>query len=143
MSQQPTVNDIMAAYALDAVDHANTRFHIDLDFSVESVHDVEGILRVLYDDRPTGVLARIFGWGPSQDVLHTFVMMYGAYVGEVLRREAGGEWFLDTDISPGFTMPGLRKHDARVWPPARVGKRLSNGPEDNVWHYFQAIKENW
>lgn len=24
-----------------------------------------------------------------------------------------------------------------IWPQIKVEKRLRNGPEDNVWHYFQ------
>lgn len=37
----------------------------------------------------------------------------------------------------------LRKGDTKIWPPAKVGKRLTNGPEDNVWMYSQVILEDW
>ena len=69
--------------------------------------------------------------------------MYGGYVGEVFRKSGGGEWFLDEEIMPGLAIPGLQKEDHRIWPPAKVGKRLTNGPEDNVWHYFQIVAPAW
>ena len=144
MTPEPTVNDMMEAYALDAIDHARRAFERKLDFSAESVEQVEAILTEMYDlKKPKGFLSRLLRATPSEEVLWTFSKMYGAYVGEVLRRLGGGEWYLDEEVVPGQRTIGLRKNDHRVWPPSKVGKRLFNGPEDNVWHYFQIVAQSW
>lgn len=145
MTQEPTVRDMMEAYALDAVDHARSALGIELDFSPGSVRLVERVLKTMHDEtKPKGLLGKLFSKGPSPEQLDVFTKMYGGYVGEVLRREAGGEWFLDTEVMPGNRVIGLKKDDRRIWPPAKVGKRLMNGDEDNVWVYFQVIlKEKW
>lgn len=143
MTREPTISDMMAAYALDAVDHAKQAFQRDLDFSAESIRHVEEILTSMYEVAPQGFLARLFRRGPSDEVIWSFAKMYGGYVREILRRSGGGEWFVDDEVVPGQRVLGLRKETQRIWPPAKVGKRLTNGPEDNVWHYFQAVATEW
>jgi len=69
--------------------------------------------------------------------------MYGGYVGEVFRRTGGGEWTLDAESAPGQTAICLRKGDMKVWPPTKVFKRLTNGPEDNVWLYSAIVLKDW
>ncbi len=139
MTDKPTVNEMMEAYAQDAVDHAKLAMGITLDFSVESVRSVETILSRLYEARPKGFVARLLRRGPSEEDIYMLAKMYGGYIGEVLRRHSGGEWFFDTEVVPGSTVIGLRKEDERVWPPAKVAKRLTDGPEDNVWVYIQVL----
>jgi hypothetical protein len=41
MSATPTINDVMEAYAADAVDHAQTVFGVRLDYTAESIREVE------------------------------------------------------------------------------------------------------
>jgi hypothetical protein len=144
MAERPTVADMMAAYAEDAVDHARANWGLDLDYSVDSVRSVEDALAKLHGDIPRGLVARLFRKGPSTEELTQMAMMYGGYLGEVLRKKAGGEWAFDLDIMPGSQVVALRKGDTRVFPPAKVHKRLVNGPEDNVWHYVQILrKDDW
>lgn len=137
-----TVSDMMNAYAMNAVDHAKAQ-GINLDFSPESVRAVESILDTMYSAKPKGFLARLFSKALSQDVIRTFANIYGGYMGEVLRRTSGGEWYVDQEIVPSQQTIGLRKGTQRIWPLAKVGKRLSSGPEDNVWHYFQIVLKDW
>jgi hypothetical protein len=116
---------------------------VTLDFSRESVRAVEELLARMHEARPKGLFSRLLSRGPSQEVLFTFAKMYGGYVGEVLRRTSGGEWYLDQELIPGQPTIGLRNGEQRIWPPAKAGKRLINGPEDNVWHYFQVVARDW
>ena len=39
------------------------------------------------------------------------------------------------------TFPGMQadRTKAEFWPWGKVRTRLVNGPEDNVWHYFQVL----
>jgi len=143
MEPKPTVADMMAAYAQDAVDHAKTAAGVTLDYSPDSIKHVEGVLETLYAATPRG-LSRIFRRGPTQEDVATMAKMYGGYIGEVVRRTAGGEWVLDTEIAAGETVISLRKGEQRIFPPAKVHKRLANGSEDNVWFYYQVLmKEHW
>ena len=143
MEPTPTVADMMVAYAQDAVDHAKTAAGVTLDYSPDSIKRVEGVLETLYAAMPRG-LSRLFRRGPSREDVATMAKMYGGYIGEVVRRTAGGEWVFDTEIAPGETVISLRKGEQRIFPPTKVQKRLANGPEDNVWFYYQVLmKEHW
>jgi hypothetical protein len=144
MGSKPTVHDMMVAYAEDAVEHARTLSGVTLDYSPDSIQHVEGILEELYAAMPRGFFARLFSKEPSAEDVSTMCKLYGGYIGEVLRRTAGGEWTLDTEIVPGESTICLRKGENRVFPPAKVYKRLKKGSEDNVWFYFQVLmKEIW
>lgn len=121
--------EIAEAYALDAVDLARDNFGIALDRSEESVALVEGILSRLHDDMEKEQ--------PSRDQVETVAKMFGSYIGEVFRKHHGGEWGL---ISLGDdAIPGIKASRNMFWPWGRVEKRLANGPEDNVWHYYQIM----
>ena len=135
----PTVNDMMVAYAEDAVEHAKSA-GVALDYSPDSIRQVEEVLEKLY---PRGI-SRLIRRGPSVEDTATMAKMYGGYIGEVVRRAAGGEWVLDTEVAPGQTVISLRKGEQRIFPPSKVQKRLANGSEDNVWFYYQVLmKEHW
>ncbi len=65
----PSVTDMMEAHALDAIDHARDRFGVMLDFSKESVSEVERMLGLLHDAIPSGFFRRMRGGRPSADDL--------------------------------------------------------------------------
>ena len=55
----------------------------------------------------------------------------------------GGCWKLESEAFPGqpvitFELP----NGTDVWPHFKAGKRIVNGPEDNVWHYFMVLKRD-
>ena len=133
---------MMAAYAQDAVDHAKSS-GVALDYSPESVRGVEEVLERIYAAVPRGLVRRFFAKGPSAEDIWTMSKMYGGYVGEVIRTAAGGEWDIDTEIVAGQDTVCLRKGNDRVWPPSKVHKRLTAGPEDNIWVYSQLILKDW
>jgi hypothetical protein len=57
MTDKPTVNDMMAAYAEDAVDFAKNNFNLELDYSESSVELVESMAAQLYDSLPRGMIS--------------------------------------------------------------------------------------
>ncbi len=116
------IRQIAEAYALDAVDAAKANFGIDLDWSIESIRDVETMFGQLHDHLDEK---------PSDDALDMFAKAFGSYVGEVIRRKHGGEWgmlALQDEEFPGLSLG--------IWPWSRAYKRIVNGPEDNIWHYY-------
>jgi hypothetical protein len=126
----PKIAEIAAAYALDALNLANSDFGIELDWSDKSVEKVEEILGRLHDD-----MARS---NPPEDAVWTFAKAFGGYVGEVMRKHHGGEWgMINLD---GKSFPGIQQKGGQLcWPMGRAHKRIVNGPEDNIWHYYQML----
>jgi hypothetical protein len=123
------VTRVAEAYALDAIDAARESFGVSLDWSDESVGSVEQILGVLHESRAEA---------PSEDVVWTFAKAFGSYVGEVYRRNHGGEWGLVT--MEGNQFPGVQTSACVLfWPWAKAHGRIMNGPEDNVLHYYEAL----
>ncbi len=129
----PTIQDLAEAYALDAVDHAKDTVGRDLDMSPASIAAVEEILGMLHDALPKGFVQRLMKRGPDARTIETMSKAYGYYVGEVMRRAVGGSWSLADGVAT------LTIGDAVVWPVARVHRRITAGPEDNVQHYVTLI----
>jgi hypothetical protein len=124
------VAEVAEAYSLDAVDFAARSLDITLDWSEGSIRQVEEMLGRLHDDMPS---AR-----PTQDEVWVFAKAFGSYMGEVLRRHHGGEW--GTISMDGQSFPGLRQaNGVLIWPWSKAHKRLTNGAEDNVWHYYSIL----
>lgn len=136
----PTVNDMMAAYAEDAVDYAKQQFGIQLDGSRESVEKIEAMADTLFQSIPRSRLGRLFKKGPSDEEIDTMCKMFGGYIGEVFRRAKGGDWAVNQE----FSAIGIQQGESWIFPPAKVHKRLTNGGEDNLWSYFRiVVEEPW
>jgi hypothetical protein len=67
--------------------------------------------------------------------------MFGAYIGEVIKRKWGGRWKLKSKMYGDQKVLTFETGDHDLWPHFKVGKRLTSGPEDNVWHYFQILRK--
>ena len=125
---------ISEAYALDAVDFARNNFKTNLNWSDSSVSEVEKILGVLHEQLAVAK--------PTDQQIAQFAKMFGSYIGEVFRKNHGATWGLVT--LQGQTFPGLKASGFEVglfWPWGKSENRIRNGPEDNVWHYYQVLME--
>jgi hypothetical protein len=121
---------VAEAYALDAVDFAKANFRIKLDWTDASIEKVEQILTAIHRDIPKS--------RPTEEEIFGMAKMFGSYVGEVFRRNHDGQWGIIDNGGQKF--PGLEQKDGgRFWPWGKVNNRLVNGPEDNVWHYYQFL----
>ena len=99
-------------------------FVVELDFSTGSVKQLEG----LFDD----VDFTLRG-GKSPENVELLTRVWGSYLGEVIRRNAGGEWVEPTEGS--FL---LRCENGDLDPFEQVRQRLTAGPEHNVWQFYEA-----
>jgi hypothetical protein len=131
-SPDPKIQKIAEAYSLDAVDFSAKHFGIKLDWSDASIADVEKTLAqmsssyVSTNPKP-----------PGEQVM-AFAKAYGSYVGEVYRRNHGGEWGMVT--LGGSRFPGLRTASgSSFWPWGRVFNRITKGTEDNIADYYAAL----
>ncbi|MGO9110751.1 MAG: hypothetical protein ACLP9L_16135 [Thermoguttaceae bacterium] len=78
--------------------------------------------------------------GLLSDALGSRVFALGSYVGEVIRRHIGGEWFGNDSDTRAEISVELRLPDGSIcWPVQRVMKRLKNGTEDGIAAYGHAL----
>ena len=135
------VADIMQGYSQDAVDMAYERFHVNLDFSEDSLELVEKILSTLHEillkDKEESSES-----APSQDQIWGMAKMWGGYVGEVIKRRWGGKWTTGRKKFSNETI-SLYTRDTIIFPPTKVYQRIVNGPEDNIWDYYRVLKQEF
>lgn len=130
------VQESAELHAQEALRFAREAYQHELDWTDASVAHIETML-VQYH-------AALPNVSPDDDKVQTFARMFGSYVGEVYRRNHGATWGV---ISwQGEDMPGLQcdGNTNLLWPWMRAYKRIKNGPEENIWHYYQTqvLKQN-
>jgi hypothetical protein len=82
--EQQALNKLMRDSASDAVKTSKEEFGIELDFSSESVLLIDVIISKFLD---------IYNDQALEDkAVFTICNIYGAYIGEVFRKLAGGQW---------------------------------------------------
>jgi hypothetical protein len=129
-----TVQKVAEAYAQNAVDMTKSQFGITLDWSDASIADVEKVLALMHSSY-IGSKPR-----PTEEQVMSFAKGYGSYLGEVYRRNHGGEWGLVS--LNGQKFPGLKtKSDVNFWPWGRAFNRIMQGSENNVADYYRALIE--
>jgi hypothetical protein len=136
----PTIDMMMEAYAEDAVDWAQQHFQAQLDYSEASLDQVEQILDRCHTTIPKGRLMKLIKRYLSPEDLDRLAKMFGGYVGEVMRRQLGGHWTLDSGIYSEPTITLVFPNDSKVFPASKVYKRIINGGEDRIPFFYQVIK---
>lgn len=125
------IQEIAAAYTLDAIDVAKQNFKVVLDRTESSIQKVENILDILHRSLSKG--------SPSEETIMTFSKLFGSYIGEIYRQYHSAEWGL-IEIE-GESVVGLKNIQEEIifWPWGRVYHRIINGEEENVWIYYQSL----
>ena len=134
---EPSPNQIMAAYAANAVTFARSNYGISLDFSVESIEQIEKLANRLFYTRPKSFIGKLFRKQPSDNDVQMVCKMLGSYLGEVYRQHKGGEW----QINHEHQAIGLLDGETWIFPLAKVFKRITNGKKDDLNLYFAEIFE--
>lgn len=135
------IRQMMEAYATDAVDAARANYGIELNYSPDSVKTVEELLGKIYPHVRRGRFRKFFRIGLSEADVDTICKMFGGYIGEVVRRQRGGVWQIIQNPLGDENVIALVNGDDKIFPPAKVFKRLMNGEEDDVWFYFQVVTD--
>ncbi len=124
-----------------ATRHALKFYATTLDFSAKSIADVELILGRLSDQVPRTWLAKKLKRSPSPDEVFKIGMYYGCYLGEVIRREFGGEWRM-VKISGSDPTMAIRWGEGNMsFPVSKAHKRLFEGEGDNVEVFYRFVRE--
>jgi hypothetical protein len=111
-----------------AVQAAKLKFDESLDFSSDSLEQVERIMSRLHKQATEPGADKL-----TEQQIGELSTLWGIYVGEVVRRYYGGQWSL-IDGVPDLTLGG--KNAAPI---AKVRKRITGGPMDNLKYYFTSI----
>jgi len=131
---------MMQAYAEDAVRMAR-QFNVDLDYTEQSLEQVERLLGQLHDELQNGNMADSAA-APQLDQQRMDEMsrIWGGYLGEVVRRRFGGEWTIEKYPAGDFLIVTLNVNGAKVFPAMKIHKRLTNGAADNLLAFYQNVR---
>ena len=109
-----------------AVKAAKMQWQESLDFTADSLDAVERILAAIHTRAQQTPLAE-----PELDQASK---MWGAYLGEVIRRRYGGQWSKSADEALHIDLSGTAPQ-----PIDKVRRRILDGASENVRVYFYAI----
>jgi hypothetical protein len=105
-------------------------FDAHLDYSVESIREVERILGRLHED---------YKRTHSEDGVRGIALEFAAYIITVIERHfEAGDWQRD---DPSFGPDSFPFHwrGSTIYPYGWCMKRILDGPGDDVWFKFRAI----
>jgi hypothetical protein len=124
--------DVAQAAERIALALSSSGYHAD--FTPESLWEVD---RFFDEHTRDGTPIRN---GLLSESLGSRIFALGAYVGEVIRRHVGGEWYGDDSDPRAEINVELRLPDGTVcWPIQRLMKRCKNGAEDGIAAYGCAL----
>ena len=135
-----SISDEMKTMAENCVKFTRDLLNIHINFEEESLEAVDKILDHYYKDRPKGI-GKLFKRGPSPELVNHMSMLFGGYVGEVIRRNCGGQWKLDTEIIPDQEIIALEVHGVKMLPTKEVFKRLCDGEGERVYVCYTKLTQ--
>jgi hypothetical protein len=131
MASKPNdVNLQMQKIADNAVSIAKDQFGVSLDFTEDSLGQLELLLQQADERYKQASSAEN---APPIPIENT-VRVWGSYLGEVIHRSLGGEWIIDEKAV--FLQLGNRK----LAPLIQVRSRITDGLLFNVQTFFQGLK---
>jgi hypothetical protein len=124
----------MASLSAQAVKRAGSSYGVNLDYSPDSVKEVEKILAAKYELQKAHPMA--------ETEIADAADLWGAYIGEVVKRVHPAHWVRDSDVAGKNALPIVYEdHSGESYPCAWVYRRLKNGDEDNVWVKFHLLTQ--
>jgi hypothetical protein len=123
----PDLGSMMEGYAQAAVQAARTEFHQQLDFSAGSIDTLDEILVTV-------------GESPDRDVDFE-VRLWGAYLGEVIRRRYAGGWEMTQYPGGTSAVPAVEVRGSRLFPLMKVYRRLTMGEEEDLCSFLVMVTE--
>jgi len=123
---------MMLAYAEEAVRIAERDHGMNLDFSPESVSQLETVLAAR---SPI-----------ADDSIEHETKLWGGYFGEIFRRRYGAEWIMaiypdSTRQASGgeLAMPALDIRGSQLYPLLKIQRRLTMGPSEDLAAFFARV----
>jgi hypothetical protein len=123
----PPIAENAPAFASDIIAATRQVDGVELDYSVESLAQVDRILGRFRNERIS-----------TEQIAET-IFGFGCYLGEVLIRHRGGEWFDFGEAAQSLSRwPfGVRLQDGSIWNPlGKAFKRVEEGPGDSLSYFY-------
>ena len=127
-----TLADEMKADALEAQKFSRKHLVMELDFSEASIQELE-----LQCDS----IEYSMRGGRSSENVDLLTRMWGAYLGESLRRATGAAWI--EDRAAQVRRIGLRDNEVTVHPHEQVRRRLNGSKADSLLTFFQQARDSF
>lgn len=128
-----TTDEMMQFLASQAVQMADQNNGVKLDYSPDSIKDVEKVLGSIHDE---------YQRTNTTEGMRGLAMAYGAYIGEVIRRsEPGAKWERSDAVGGEDSYP-LIWRGGSSYVVAWCYRRIANGDEDNVWFKYISIRDH-
>lgn len=131
MADFASIAEMMESCSAEAVTLAHDRFGFVLDYSEASIESVETILASV-----SSTLDR-----SNLNAVEREVTLWGGYFGEVVRRRWQGIWELVSYPGRSAAVPALVVAGSQLYPLMKVYRRLTMGEPENVWRFFQQIRD--
>jgi hypothetical protein len=123
----PDLGSMMEGYARGAVDTARDDYRHTLDFTPESIDVLDEILVLV-------------GESPDHDVDYE-VRLWGAYLGEIIRRRYAGGWEMTQYPGGTVAVPAVDVRGSRLFPLMKVYRRLTMGEEEDLRSFYAMVTE--
>jgi len=117
----------MEGYAQGAAEAATVEYRQKLDFSAESINELDEILVMVSED-------------PNIDLDYES-RLWGSYLGEVLRRRYAGSWEMTQYPGGASAVPAVEVRGSRLFPILKVYRRLTMGDEEDLRSFFSMVTE--
>ena len=130
-----SISDEMKTMSEKCVNFTRDLHKIHINFEEESLEIVDKILDHYCRSRPKGI-GKLFKRGPSPELVNHMSVLFGGYIGEVIRRNCGGQWTVDTETIPDQEIIAFEVHGTKMLPAQEVFKRLCEGEGErvSVWY---------
>ncbi len=128
-----STDNYIQGLASQAVNNAERENHIHLDYSVESIKTVDRIL---------GRVHEAYVKNPKSVGVSDLSSIYGAYVGEVIRRtESSARWKRDNEPGGENSYFLVWGQTLRAYPVRWCQARIMSGDKASIWRAYSAAKE--
>jgi membrane-anchored protein YejM (alkaline phosphatase superfamily) len=114
------------------VEQANEISNVDLDFSPESLREVDAIIENFKREKQ------------NPDSISSTLFCFGCYVGEVFVRNSGGEWRRAAEFPqlPTNAPMVVRLPSGMIVNPIdKIVKRLINGEVDSIVYFYNVFTQ--
>lgn len=123
----PDLGSMMEGYARGAVETARDDYRQSLDLTAASIDVLDEILVLV-------------GEAPDHDIDYE-VRLWGAYLGEIIRRRYAGGWEMTQYPGGTVAVPAVDVRGSRLFPLMKVYRRLTVGEEEDLRSFYAMVTE--
>lgn len=111
----------------------------NLDYSVKSVEHIENLLEEQFKN------GQSINDGLFSNGLGGKAFSIASYIGEVIIKNVkNADWEFDPkDPNNEMNMMVSTKSGSKIWPMQKLGKRIQNGNDDNIYHYTAIVVKSF